>query len=149
MMARGRTYHNSSSIRKACNFLLSKQLGTGGWGEDYLCCQVEVELDPTPLYHAAKELINMQLQTGEFPQQTSLWNPGPYLFGTERHVARDNDEHEGGLLALSGLRISHPMMVSSFSPDLLSLHFSQDHGGRGIEHSMKQTKVTTSFYQLL
>jgi achilleol B synthase len=35
LVAAGRTYENSSSIRKACSFLLSKQLSTGGWGETY------------------------------------------------------------------------------------------------------------------
>ncbi|VAI85695.1 unnamed protein product [Triticum turgidum subsp. durum] len=99
LIASGRTYENSSSIRKACNFLLSKQLSTGGWGESYLSSETEayveatsphavntawamlaliyagqVERDPTPLYHAAKELINMQLETGEFPQQNNVFH---------------------------------------------------------------------------
>uniref|UniRef100_A0A0E0PY04 Squalene cyclase C-terminal domain-containing protein n=1 Tax=Oryza rufipogon TaxID=4529 RepID=A0A0E0PY04_ORYRU len=41
LAAAGRTYENSSSIRKACNFILSKQLSTGGWGETYLSSETE------------------------------------------------------------------------------------------------------------
>ncbi|XWS52356.1 hypothetical protein CRYUN_Cryun11dG0061700 [Craigia yunnanensis] len=42
LVAAGKNFNNCSSIRKACNFLLSKQLPSGGWGESYLSCQKKV-----------------------------------------------------------------------------------------------------------
>ncbi|CAN6445099.1 unnamed protein product [Victoria cruziana] len=38
----GMTYHNCIGIRKACEFLLAKQLPSGGWGESYLSSQKKV-----------------------------------------------------------------------------------------------------------
>lgn len=85
-----------SRARKACNFLLSKQRSDGGWGESYLSCQDKVysqldgdtshvvntswallgmiavkyhEIDRKPLDAAARFLIQMQEESGDWPQQ--------------------------------------------------------------------------------
>jgi cycloartenol synthase len=42
LVAAGRTFENSPAIRKACEFLLSKELPSGGWGESYLSSQDQV-----------------------------------------------------------------------------------------------------------
>jgi achilleol B synthase len=38
----------------------------------YLGKHKQIERDPTPIYKAARLLTNMQLETGEFPQQEHI-----------------------------------------------------------------------------
>lgn len=96
LAACGQTYRNSPTLQKACDFLLSKQLPCGGWGESYLSATEKVytnlegnranlvhtswallsliaagqaERDPEPIHRGVKTIINSQMDDGDFPQQ--------------------------------------------------------------------------------
>ncbi|KZT53408.1 lanosterol synthase [Calocera cornea HHB12733] len=49
----GETYGNSASVRKACDFLVRKQMADGGWGESYKACESGQWVD-----HAMSQVVN-------------------------------------------------------------------------------------------
>ncbi|KAG5564878.1 hypothetical protein RHGRI_000917 [Rhododendron griersonianum] len=73
LVAAGKNYHSCSSIRKACDFLLSKQEVSGGWGESYLSCQNKVysniEGNKSHIVHTAWAMLAL-ICAGQVP--TSL-----------------------------------------------------------------------------
>ncbi|WFD36580.1 lanosterol synthase [Malassezia cuniculi] len=55
----GYTYENNSRVRRACDFLVSKQQADGGWGESYRACELceYVQADKSQVVNTAWAVI--------------------------------------------------------------------------------------------
>jgi len=49
----GQTWRNSPQVKKACDFLVSKQMDDGGWGESYKACETGQWVD-----HELSQVVN-------------------------------------------------------------------------------------------
>ncbi|KAI0319638.1 terpene synthase [Amylostereum chailletii] len=88
----GETYETSSSARRACDFLISKQRADGGWGESFKTCELESWVDheqtqvvgtcfatlalmyahypdPAPIANAVKMVMSRQQPDGSWKQE--------------------------------------------------------------------------------
>ncbi|XP_063934662.1 lanosterol synthase-like isoform X2 [Zophobas morio] len=68
----GLYYENNSAVRKACKFLLSRQMMDGGWGESFLSC-----VRRTYVNHKASQIINtawavLALLGAHYPQKEPI-----------------------------------------------------------------------------
>ena len=55
----GHTYETHPQVRRACEFLVSKQQGDGGWGESYRSCELceYVQADSSQVVNTAWAVI--------------------------------------------------------------------------------------------
>ena len=68
----GETYANSERVRRGCDFLLSKQMEDGGWGESYRSCEEKVYI-----HHEKSQVVNtswaaIALMNAEYLEQEPL-----------------------------------------------------------------------------
>ncbi|KAI1385504.1 terpenoid cyclases/protein prenyltransferase alpha-alpha toroid, partial [Hypoxylon trugodes] len=68
----GEQYHNSDAVRRACDFLISKQVDDGGWGEHYLSC-----LERRYIQHEKSQVVNtawavLALMHAGYPDPTPI-----------------------------------------------------------------------------
>ncbi|BGP01530.1 Lanosterol synthase (Oxidosqualene--lanosterol cyclase) [Rhodotorula toruloides] len=89
----GEKYSNSSHVKKACEFLLGKQMEDGGWGESYKSCETEQYVhnaksqvvntawavitlltakypDPEPIRRGCRLIMSRQQPDGSWPQES-------------------------------------------------------------------------------
>lgn len=57
LVAAGKRYQDDDSIRRGCEFLLSNQQLSGGWGESYVACQKMVTC-----IHSLSHCLNNELR---------------------------------------------------------------------------------------
>jgi len=68
----GHTWHNSPVVKKACEFILSKQMDDGGWGESYWS-SVKAEY----IHHEKSQVVNtawacIALMNAKFPDKEAI-----------------------------------------------------------------------------
>ncbi|TFK98472.1 terpenoid cyclases/protein prenyltransferase alpha-alpha toroid [Pterulicium gracile] len=110
----GETYETSKSARRACEFLVGKQRGDGGWGESYKSCEQSawVEHEETQIVQTCWAV--MALIYARYPER------GPIERGVRLVMGRQLDDGSWPQEAIEGVfnkncMISYPNFKFSFS----------------------------------
>ncbi|KAN0060054.1 Lanosterol synthase (Oxidosqualene--lanosterol cyclase) [Thecaphora frezii] len=110
----GMTYETSAEVRKACEFLVSKQMDDGGWGESYKSCE-------TGNYcHAAKsQVVNtawaiIALLHAKYPDQERLKRAVRLLMSRQQPDGSWKQENIEGIFNRN-CAISYPNYKFSFT----------------------------------
>ncbi|KAI9803922.1 MAG: hypothetical protein M1825_001802 [Sarcosagium campestre] len=93
----GETYENSERIRRACQFLIDRQMDDGGWGESYKSCETGVYT-----HHAQSQVVNtawvcLALLSSQYP------DPAPLAKGLNLIVSRQLPNGEWKQEAIEGV----------------------------------------------
>ena len=68
----GETYQTSAQVRKACAFLVGKQMEDGGWGEDYRSCEQKVYVQHEKSQVVQTAWACIALMVAGFPEKEPL-----------------------------------------------------------------------------
>ena len=80
----GETYENSSRVMKGCNFLLSKQMADGGWGESYRGCETGVYTHHNESQVVMTSWALIALMTAEYPDEGPIEKGVRLIMGRQR-----------------------------------------------------------------
>ncbi|KAI8921367.1 terpenoid cyclases/protein prenyltransferase alpha-alpha toroid [Powellomyces hirtus] len=107
LSAVGETYENSGTVRKACEFLVSKQQADGGWGEDYKSCETGVFH-----HHAQSQVVQtawaiLALLAAQYPDKNLIARGIKLIMSRQQPDGRWNQEGIEGVFNRNAL-IAYP-----------------------------------------
>ena len=68
----GETFENSTRVRKACEFLISKQMQDGGWGESYKACETGIWSNHEQSQVVQTAWAVMTLMAAQYPDKNPI-----------------------------------------------------------------------------
>jgi lanosterol synthase len=68
----GETYANSARVKRGCEFLLSKQMADGGWGESYKSCEQKRYVQHEKSQVVQTAWVCIALMVAGYPEQAPL-----------------------------------------------------------------------------